>query len=77
MTSLYPLFAFVFGVVSYLISTGKEESSIAFFKGDKIGILKIEGAILSSEEAIEDIQKMKTSGISGSASASTVRPRRP
>ncbi|MFH1830985.1 MAG: signal peptide peptidase SppA [Pseudomonadota bacterium] len=54
--------AFMFGVVSYVMSTGEEHSSFSFLKGGRIGVVKVEGAILSSDEAIEDIENVRKDG---------------
>lgn len=52
--------AFVFGVFSYFISAkGSGDSSFSFLRGARVGVVKIEGAILSSEEAIEDIEEIR------------------
>ncbi len=52
--------SFVFGVFSYFISSrGEGDSSFSFLRGGRVGIVKIEGAILSSDDAIEDIEKIR------------------
>ena len=51
--------AFIFGMISYVISSGGDGGSLGFFGGNKVGIVKVEGTIISSDETIEDIESMR------------------
>lgn len=51
--------AFVLGMFSFILSSSDEGGSIGFLGGDKVGVVKVEGTIISSDDAIEDIEKVR------------------
>ncbi len=51
--------AFILGMFSYIISSGKEGSELGLFGGDKVGVVRIDGAILSSDDVIDDIEALR------------------
>lgn len=54
--------AFIFGMFSFILSSGGEGSSLGLFGGDKVGVVKVEGAIISSDDTIGDIETVRKDG---------------
>jgi protease-4 len=50
--------AFVLGMFSFILSSS-EEGSLGLFGGDKVGVVKVEGTIVSSDDVVEDIEKVR------------------
>lgn len=50
--------AFVFGMFSFIVSSGGGGSS-SIFGGDKVGVVKVEGTIVSADGVIEDIESLR------------------
>lgn len=52
--------AFVLGMFSFLLSGGSGgRGSFAVFGGKKVGVVKVEGAIISADGVIEDIEQVR------------------
>ena len=52
--------AFMAGVISYLGTSGRESGALSFFGRGKVAVVEVEGPIVSSDRAIEELNKART-----------------
>lgn len=52
--------AFMVGVISYLGTSGRESGALSFFGKGKVAVVEVEGPIVSSDRAIEELNKART-----------------
>jgi len=51
--------SFVLGMLSFFVTSAGDDSDFSVFGGEKIGIVKVEGTIIKSDDTIEDIEKVR------------------